>query len=68
VLATAVPLKNTPKRLNIAAKNTAILAGMTRVETTVAMALGASVHPFTKIDAHTKIITAIKPNSIRLSP
>jgi hypothetical protein len=44
-----------PTKLNIVAKTIAALGESTLVETTVAIAFGASVHPFTKIDAHTRI-------------
>ena len=46
VAATARPAK-APAALSTAAIRTAWLGRMTRVETTVAMALGASVQPFT---------------------
>src|SRR5262245_22021208 len=46
VAATAVPAK-VPARLSTAAISTAWCGRMTRVETTVAIALGASVQPFT---------------------
>jgi hypothetical protein len=46
----------TPKKLKIAAIIIAERAEMERVETHVAMALGASVHPLTKITAKVRIV------------
>jgi hypothetical protein len=51
VVATADPIKKTPKKLKKAPIMMAALGDMTRVDTTVAIALGASVHPLTKIEA-----------------
>ena len=45
---------STPKKLNTAAINMALRAPMDRVETQVAMAFGASVHPLTKITPKVK--------------
>ena len=42
-------MRKTPRKLKTAAINMACLAEMARVETQVAMALGASVQPFTRI-------------------
>ena len=42
-------ITNTPIKLNTADISTALLGDIARVATHVAMALGASVHPFTKI-------------------
>jgi hypothetical protein len=47
-------MTSTPRKLNTAAINTAIFGLMERVETHVAIALGASVHPFTRITAIVK--------------
>ena len=62
VLATAEPVRKTPAKLNIAAKITAALGLNTLVETTVAIAFGASVHPLTKTEAQTKSNTMAKAN------
>jgi hypothetical protein len=59
VTATAVPEK-APTRLNNAAIRTAVRGDKTRVETTVAMELQASVQPFTKSKATDKKRIKIK--------
>jgi len=50
VVATAVPA-NTPAKFSTAAIPTAIIGGKARVDTTVATAFGASVHPLTASNA-----------------
>ena len=49
-----------PKKLQIAAIRTARLGFMARVETTVAMALGASVAPFTTMTPMVSRVTATR--------
>jgi hypothetical protein len=49
-------MTKTPKKLNIAAIRIAERADMERVEIHVAMALGASVHPLTRITAKVRIV------------
>jgi hypothetical protein len=61
VFATAVPIVNTPTKLKTAAKPTANFGDNTRVDTTVAIALGASVHPLTNMDAQTSATTTMSP-------
>jgi len=46
-------ITNTPRKLKMAAIITALLGLMDRVETQVAIALGASVQPFTRITPKT---------------
>src|SRR3972149_5755068 len=58
VAATAVPVTRAPTILSTAAIKTAWEGERTRVETTVAMALGASVQPFTNSAARTRSRTA----------
>jgi len=53
-----------PRRLKIVAIITAILGRSTLVETTVAMAFGASVQPFTKIDPQTSKSATISTKDI----
>ncbi len=48
-LAPIMLMNSTPKKLKNAAIKIAALGLIARVETQVAIALGASVHPFTKI-------------------
>ena len=50
-LAFIMVITNTPRKLNTAAIIMALRTPMALVETHVAMALGASVHPFTNITA-----------------
>src|SRR3990172_6247289 len=57
VKATAVPVTNAPARLSTAAIATACCGVKTRVATTVAMALGASVQPLTNSAASTRTST-----------
>src|SRR3972149_9622883 len=66
VVATAVPVNRTPKILRPAAIITALKGERTCVETTVAMALGASVKPLTNSAASTNSKTTIRPGG-RLS-
>jgi hypothetical protein len=56
--ATAVPTTNAPTRFRTAAMPTATMGCMTRVETTVAMALGASVHPFANSNRKANTMTS----------
>src|SRR3990172_10906915 len=58
VAATAVPVTRAPTILSTAAMPTAWEGERTRVETTVAMALGASVQPLTNSAASTRRRTA----------
>src|SRR5918999_2690100 len=60
VLATAVPLR-TPTAFSRVAMMTAFRGESTRVETTVAIALGASVAPFTNSAARTRNRTRMRP-------
>lgn len=48
-------ITKTPRKLNIAAMNTADLGDIARVAIQVAIAFGASVQPFTKITPIVKI-------------
>jgi hypothetical protein len=63
VAATAVP-KKAPKKLSTAAMMTATPGLRTRVETTVAMAFGASVQPLTNSAASTSASTTSSPKEI----
>lgn len=45
----------------------AVLGLNTLVDTTVAIAFGESVHPFTNIDAQTKTITKTSPTIVTAS-
>src|SRR4030042_7174590 len=60
VVATAVPVTSAPTIFSIAAIVTAWRGERTRVETTVAIALGASVQPLTNSAASTTTKAAIK--------
>ena len=60
VVATAVP-DNAPSTFSTAAISRAEYGRKTRVETTVAMAFGASVKPFTNSAAKTSSNTTIRP-------
>jgi hypothetical protein len=53
-------MTRTPIKLKIAAIITAALGPIDRVETQVAIAFGASVHPFTKITPSTRIVVINK--------
>jgi hypothetical protein len=60
VAATAVPVTNTPATFSNAAITTACNGESTRVETTVAIALGASVKPLVNSAAKTMSSTMAK--------
>jgi hypothetical protein len=49
-------IRNTPKKLKTAAIKIAARGPIERVETQVAMAFGASVHPLTKITPKVNIV------------
>ncbi len=53
-------MNNTPKKLKTAAMSTALRADIDRVETQVAIALGASVQPLTRITPIVKITVMSK--------
>jgi hypothetical protein len=59
-----IVIKKSPKKLNIAAIKTADSADIERVETHVAMALGASVQPLTKMTAKVRIVVVINMGSV----
>ena len=56
-------MTNTPRKLNSAAMRIAAFGGIHLVTTQVAMALGASVQPFTNITPSVRV-TAIKSNGL----
>ena len=59
-------MNSTPRKLKNAAISTALRADIERVDTQVAMALGASVQPLTRITPIVKI-TVINNGTLRVS-